>query len=192
MSYCYKKEECKRKPKFDSYNKTYVENLHDYLTLCKYKKGKDYLEIDLGEYIAFCPFNYYILGCFLRGILRHCVTCELKYWAEYFESHFYNRGNLKTFFFKKSAMPNEHISEDIYWEFTCWINVTINWTHKFKYSSDGDNFYNFHDCNNSGLVKETFEHAKPIIESNYDKIVTEFINSDVYKNLEPEITINKK
>jgi hypothetical protein len=194
MNY-YRKERDKRKPNFDSYwdlidrSKTYVENLHDYLALCKYERGKDYLEIDLGEYIAFCPFNYYILGCFLRGCLRHCVTFELGYWTDYFKTNFYFCGNLKTFFLKKSTMVDGHMSDDSHWEFTCWINVTTAYIH--KYSCDGDNFYNFHDYENN-VSTDTIEYARPIIENNYDKIVNEFINSVVYKKLKPEITISKK
>lgn len=182
-----------KKDKFISYwdlcdkNKTFVDNLHDYLNLRKYRDGKDYIEVDLGEYIAFCPFNYYILADFLPGILRHCVTISLYQWNAYFRTHFYKYGNLKTFFFKKSSKPYKYPFEDKYWEFTCWLDVTTSYTYKHK--CDGKKFALLHDCNNY-TIEETYNYANTIIENNYDKIITKYINTNVYKTLEPEITKN--
>ena len=83
-------------------NKTFVENLHDFLKLNKLVKGRHYLEIDCGEYIAFCPFVYEILGSF-RGFFPHCVTRERHYFDNYFKHDFYEYHNLKVFFLKKES-----------------------------------------------------------------------------------------
>ena len=72
-----KKIAIKRKIKTynETYNreKTFVENLHDFLKLNKLVEGKHYLEIDCEDYIAFCPFIYEIFGSFV-GSFNHCVT----------------------------------------------------------------------------------------------------------------------
>ncbi len=164
-------------------NKTFVENLHDCIKENNYKFGKDYIEVDLGEYIAFCPFNFYILNSF-RGFFYHCVTLEEKMWNDYFETSFFWWGDLKAFFFKKSTLRKEMLSDDM-WEFTCWISVRQCRMGQNKHSvtSDlGDNFYLFHDHRNRMQCNAM---SRELIEKNYDKIVKCFMDSYTYKHLKP-------
>ena len=174
-----------RTHKFDS-NRTFVENLHDCIKENKYVYGKDYIEIDLGEYLAFCPFNFYILKAF-PGFFLHCVTIERTHWKNYFDSYFYGLGDLKTFFFKKSTLITT-MKNDPMWEFTCWLNVRqcrITQHTKPDFSPGrGDNFHDFHDRENC-MRSEYLYTAKPIIENNYDKIVRCFMDTDIYKSLRP-------
>lgn len=171
-------------------NKTFVDNLHDYILFNNYISGKDYIEIDLGEYIAFCPFKYEILAHF-GDLFHHCVTTFKYHWDDYFKNNFYNWGDLKTFFFRKTDKVNngDYAYDNIMWEFTCWINIRrCNLLQRSKHYNDidGDNFYLFHNaCNH--YDEETINIAKPIIENNYDKIVECFINSEAYKKLNPKL-----
>lgn len=168
-------------------NKTFVENLHDSIKLRNYKFGKDYIEVDLGEYIAFCPFKFEILAAFDK-FFYHCVTIQRHMWDGYFKENFYGWGDLKTFYFKKSSMITSRVDyeKDKMWEFTCWLNVRrcrIT-QHTFKDEYTGDNYYLFHDSANYHY-EDTTELAIPIIEASYDKVIECFMNSEVYKNLNP-------
>ena len=171
-------------------NKTFVDNLHDYILSKEYKFGKDYIELDLGEYIAFCPFKYEILAHF-GELFHHCVTTFKHHWDDYFRNNFYNWGDLKTFFFRKTDKVNngDYAYNNMMWEFTCWINIRrcslLQRSEYFRHI-DGDNFYLFHDATNSN-DKTTMNIARPIIEVNYNKIVECFINNEVYKKLKPKL-----
>lgn len=178
--------------KYPTYNdlyeskKSFVENLHDCLKLRAYKFNEDYIELDLGEYIAFCPFKFEILYNF-RGFFRHCVTRNKSLWDSYFNSNYYGYGDLKTFFFKKDA-TTESIGKDRLWEFTCWINVrqtSLHMKNNIKMWMGGNNFYLCHDANNS-CTNEVIEYCTKIIENNYDKIVKCFMNTRRYKILKPK------
>jgi hypothetical protein len=166
------------------HKKTFVENLHKIIGLRGYEFGKDYMEVDLGNYIAFCPFKFEILKGF-PGLFRHCVTVDKTHWDAYFKSYFYGWGDLKTFFFRKDT--NIHKINDVMWEFTCWLNVRQCQIGQNKHSLDsdlGDNFHNFHNYDNC-LMSKCNRLARPIIEDNYDKIVKCFMQTEVYKNLIP-------
>ena len=177
------------KPKTNFYNvnydKTFVENLHDCIKENGYKFGRDYIEVDLGEYIAFCPFNFSILYSF-RGCFPHCVTFAKEHWDNYFKKFFFGWGDLKTFFFKKSTFLREK-EDDPMWEFTCWISVRQCRVMNGRYSYDKKNynFYLFHDSFN--MIETKYQDkARPIIEDNYDKIVRCFMDSYMYKHLKPK------
>ena len=164
--------------------KTFVENLHDFLKSNKFVNDKHYIEIDCGDYIAFCPFIYEILGSF-RGFFRHCVANQKIYFDRYFELEFYGRHNLKVFFIKKDSFFKK---DDKYREFTCWLDTNsvprFSFNKKRKKIKEPNRlFYLFHDSNNDCSNPETLNYAKPIIEKNYDKIMDAFINSKIYSKL---------
>lgn len=162
-------------------NKTFVENLHDCIKLNGLVYDKDYIEIDLGEYIAFCPFVFDILGSF-PSFFSHCVTMQKRYFKQYFDVCFYSRHDLKVFFFKKSTKLikssysyDSYETKDLLWEFTCWISMS-------KYG--GEKFYHFHDYlnyqNNSKLDTSSL---KEIINTNYEKIKNEFLKTKKYETI---------
>ncbi len=176
-----KKIAIKRKIKtyneFYNREKTFVENLHDFLKLNKLVEGEHYLEIDCGDYIAFCPFIYEIFGSF-RGFFQHCVTMQRRYFDNYFDTQFYKYHNLKVFFLKKDSFFKR---SDKYHEFTCWLKSQSCYDSRITKHEDKV-FYNFHDCDNR-CGSPYLEYEAPIIEKNYEKIMNVFINSEVYSKL---------
>ena len=174
MEYYYNSLYCKEK--------TFIENLHDCLKLHRYVKGVHYIEIDCGEYICICPFNYNILGRF-RGFFNHCVCTNQTHFDGYFKHEFYERRNLKAFFFKKTA-THESVKKDSLWEFTCWIYVDT-FSKKPEYNDIylNDMFYFLHNSWNQTNQMVEIKKITPIIAKNYSNIVDTFRNSKKYKEL---------
>ena len=169
------------------FKKTVVENLHDFIIFKGFKSGKDFIEVDCGGYIAFCPFKFEVLGEFNlvhiwgddsknicsphRRIFCHCVTCERKYFDEYYNIQFKVYHNLKVFFIDKKLLTRGCTRRKSHREFTCWLKISDNCLCPFHY--DTKHSRHLLDSKNHN-TKEIKRFAEPIIEKNYDRIVNYF------------------
>ena len=187
----------KKKNKFSfNYKESFLDNLHRYITVMGFIENKDYIEVDCGDYVAFCPFRFEILNGFNnirkwkithkkggipfwvehRSLFLHCVVNNKGYFRYYYDVQFDKYHNLKVFFLKKDA-PMKGWRKDYYREFTCWLRIKNNKS-MAPSSYDTEHAWHLLDCKNHKCEKIK-EFAEPIIEGNYDRIVSYF--KSVYK-----------
>ena len=147
-------------------NKTFIEILTKSINNKKFKEGEDFIKIDTEKYLVLLPFNFEILHDFSMfgkyNILGHCVTCEEKYFKEYYNNEFLKKDRIKCFFFDKSIkigdIPVRKTSSGItLWEFTCWLDKTDKHIHLFH-----DYYNQFDYCETD---RNIYEAASKIINT---------------------------